>query len=221
MQIPPLSSANPIHHLTHKYNHHHHHPTNTTHPWDPPLNSAYANSAGPSSSNQYLSPSPGSSTPNRSSSSSDAQPSWHFTNADNDYAATATLCDLPREWWAWDRPSHASIVSDWGLQCVNSVISGPPASSFFVGCLVGGFALASFADSSLGQKNMLFFSYLIMGITSLLVTLSPNIWIYSTLKFLYGFARATIGTSALVLATEIMGKRRRDQRESKECRVCK
>lgn len=141
----------------------------------------------------------------------DAQPSWHCTSADNDCAATATLCDLPREWWAWDGPAHASTVSEWGLECANSVISGLPASSFFVGCLVGGFGLASLADSSLGRKNTLFFSCLVMGITSLLATLSPNVWIYSALKFLCGFARATIGTSALVLATEIVGKRRRGQ----------
>ncbi|WVZ19858.1 hypothetical protein V8G54_007180 [Vigna mungo] len=141
----------------------------------------------------------------------DAQPSWHCTSADNDCAATATLCDLPREWWAWDGPAHASTVSEWSLECANSLISGLPASSFFVGCLVGGFGLASLADSSLGRKNMLFFSCLVMGITSLLATLSSNVWIYSALKFLCGFARATIGTSALVLATEIVGKRRRGQ----------
>lgn len=142
----------------------------------------------------------------------DAPPSWHCTHAENSScAAAATLCDLPREWWAWDGPAHASTVSEWGLECANSVISGLPASSFFAGCLVGGFVLASLADSSLGRKNMLFFSCLLMGITSLLATLSPNVWVYSALKFLCGFARATIGTSALVLATEIVGKRRRGQ----------
>ncbi|QCE13956.1 organic cation/carnitine transporter 3-like [Vigna unguiculata] len=141
----------------------------------------------------------------------DAPPSWRCTSADNDCAAAATLCDLPRESWAWDGPAHSSTVSEWGLECANSVISGLPASSFFLGCLVGGFLLASLADSSLGRKNMLFFSCLIMGITSFLATLSPNVWIYSALKFLCGFARATIGTSALVLATEIVGKRRRGQ----------
>ncbi|KAK7354189.1 hypothetical protein VNO80_19648 [Phaseolus coccineus] len=141
----------------------------------------------------------------------DAPPSWHCTRGNNDCAAAATLCDLPREWWAWDAPAHASTVSEWGLECANSVISGLPASSFFVGCLVGGFVLASLADSSLGRKNMLFFSCLLMGITSLLSTFSPNVWVYSALKFLCGFARATIGTSALVLATEIVGKRRRGQ----------
>jgi len=40
--------------------------------------------------------------------------------------------------------------------------------------------------------------------TSFLNTLSQNVWIYSMLKF-YDFARATIGTSALVLAIEIVG----------------
>ncbi|XP_020234582.1 organic cation/carnitine transporter 3 [Cajanus cajan] len=140
----------------------------------------------------------------------DALPPWHCTN-DACTEASANLCDLPRGSWAWTGPLHASTVSEWGLECANSVVAGLPASAFFVGCLVGGFGLATLADSSLGRKNTLFFSCLLMGLTSLLATLSPNVWIYSALKFLSGFGRATIGTSALVLASELVGKRWRSQ----------
>lgn len=71
--------------------------------------------------------------------------------------------------------------------------------------------LATLADSSFGRKNMLFFSCLLMALTSLLATLSPNVWIYSVLKFMSGFGRATIGTSALVLASELVAKKWRAQ----------
>ncbi|KAG4392582.1 hypothetical protein AAZX31_04G156600 [Glycine max] len=142
----------------------------------------------------------------------DALPEWHCTERGANACKTATtVCSLPKGSWAWDVPTQASIVSEWGLECANSAITGLPASMFFLGCLIGGFVLASLADSSLGRKNMLFFSCLVMAITSLLVTLSPNVWIYSALKFLCGFARATIGTSALVLASELVGKRWRGQ----------
>ncbi|KAK7411454.1 hypothetical protein VNO78_02887 [Psophocarpus tetragonolobus] len=141
----------------------------------------------------------------------DAPPAWHCTDGSPECAAAATVCSLPRDAWAWDGPRRASIVSEWGLECASSVVAGLPASMFFAGCLVGGFVLASLADSSLGRKNMLFFMCLVMSLTSLLATLSSNVWIYSALKFLCGFARATIGTSSLVLATELVGKRRRGQ----------
>ncbi|TKY73402.1 Organic cation/carnitine transporter 3 [Spatholobus suberectus] len=144
----------------------------------------------------------------------DAQPAWHCTQqggGSDACAATNNACDLPKGSWAWNAPAHASTVSEWGLECASSAVAGLPASMFFAGCLVGGSVLATLADSSLGRKNMLLFSCLLMALASLLATLSPNVWIYSALKFLSGFCRATIGTSALVLASELVGKRCRGQ----------
>lgn len=71
--------------------------------------------------------------------------------------------------------------------------------------------LATLADSSLGRKNMLLLSCLMMSLSSLFTVFSSNIWIYSILKFGNGFGRATIGTCALVLSTELVGKRWRGQ----------
>ncbi|KAI4323283.1 hypothetical protein L6164_022901 [Bauhinia variegata] len=144
----------------------------------------------------------------------DAEPPWHCTQLGRESCNSATssnICDLPKSSWAWVQPTHSFIISEWALECSSSLITGLPASSFFMGCLVGGIVLATLADSSLGRKNMLFYSCLLMSFSSLLATLSPNIWIYSALKFLCGFGRATIGTSALVLTTELVGKRRRGQ----------
>ncbi|KAL3737361.1 hypothetical protein ACJRO7_026175 [Eucalyptus globulus] len=94
------------------------------------------------------------------------------------------VCRLPNNSsWQWDYPKHASIVSEWGLQCANSAIRGLVASSFLMGCLIGGLLLATLADLSLGRKNMLFLSYL-----------SPDL-------------DTTIGTCTLVLASELVGKK--------------
>ncbi|KDP44653.1 hypothetical protein JCGZ_19689 [Jatropha curcas] len=143
----------------------------------------------------------------------EAEPTWHCNQIGNEScdSLVSNICQLPKDSWSWDRPIYSSIISEWELQCSNSLIKGLPASSFFMGCLAGGLLLATLADSSLGRKNMLFLSCLVMSFSSLLTVFSPNIWIYSALKSLNGFGRATIGTSALVLSTELVGKRWRGQ----------
>lgn len=140
----------------------------------------------------------------------DAEPTWHCTNSSS-CNSNINICQLPQDSWSWDTPLDTSIVSEWGLQCATSFIKGLPASSFFMGCLVGGIVLATLADSSLGRKNMLFLSCLIMSFSSCLTVFATNTWTYSFLKFINGVGRATIGTCALVLATELVGKRWRSQ----------
>ncbi|KAK9937346.1 hypothetical protein M0R45_014143 [Rubus argutus] len=146
----------------------------------------------------------------------DAEPTWHCTQPIADHPSScnssfSNVCQLPNSSWAWDLPKHTSVISEWALECSRSVVTGLPASSFFMGCLIGGLVLATLADSSLGRKKMLFLSCLAMSFTTLLTAFSSNIWIYSLLRFLTGFGRATIGTSALVLSTELVGKRWRGQ----------
>ncbi|KAK6231005.1 hypothetical protein QUC31_002523 [Theobroma cacao] len=144
----------------------------------------------------------------------DAEPSWHCTQVEHQSSACNSLsniCQLSKNSWSWDWPAHTSIISEWGLECSTSFITGLPASSFFMGCLAGGLALATLADSTLGRKNMLLLSCLLMSLSSLLTVFSSNIWMYSALRLINGFGRATIGTCALVLSTELVGKRWRGQ----------
>uniref|UniRef100_A0A5B7BBC3 Putative organic cation/carnitine transporter 3-like n=1 Tax=Davidia involucrata TaxID=16924 RepID=A0A5B7BBC3_DAVIN len=144
---------------------------------------------------------------------SDAHPTkWHCTQlSDESCNSAANICQLPKNSWAWDLPVHTSVISEWSLECAGSIVTGLPASSFFVGCLAGGLVLATLADSSLGRKNMLLLSCLLMALAGVLTVVSTNIWIYSALRFLSGFGRSTIGTCALVLSTELVGKRWRGQ----------
>ncbi|XP_055809428.1 organic cation/carnitine transporter 3-like [Solanum dulcamara] len=111
--------------------------------------------------------------------------------------------------------TDTSAINEWSLQQEqgheNSILTGLPASSFFIGCLIGGLILSTLADTKLGRKNMLVFSCLVMSIAGAMTSISTNIWIYSFLRFLSGFGRATIGTCALVLSTELVGNQWRGQ----------
>lgn len=142
----------------------------------------------------------------------DTEPSWHCTSQCGPTSIT-DICDLPRNaTWTWDTPKEATIISEWGLQCANSFVKGLPASSFFIGCLIGGLTLATLADSWLGRKNLLLLSCLSMSLSGILTAMfSTNVWVYAFLRFVCGFGRAAIGTCSLVLATEVVGRRWRGQ----------
>ncbi|XP_020255174.1 organic cation/carnitine transporter 2-like [Asparagus officinalis] len=142
----------------------------------------------------------------------DMGPSWHCTHKnDSSCSSAAGPCGLPEGSWSWDQPKHASVISEWSLQCSPPSLIGLPASSYFIGCLVGDLLLATLADSRLGRKKMLVFSCLTMSLAAGLSAASPNVWVYSALRFICGLGRATVGTSALVLSTEMVGKVWRDR----------
>ncbi|GJN11368.1 hypothetical protein PR202_ga29554 [Eleusine coracana subsp. coracana] len=142
----------------------------------------------------------------------DAEPRWHCTDVDQSTVCSASAsspCAFPAGSWAWDRPAHTSMVSEWGLKCWPTLVS-LPASSFFAGCLAGGFLLATLADSFLGRKKMLLFALACMSAAGALTAFAPNVWAYAALRFVSGFGRSILGTCTLVLSTELVGKRWRD-----------
>ncbi|KAL9336184.1 hypothetical protein Peur_070672 [Populus x canadensis] len=140
----------------------------------------------------------------------DSEPAWHCIN-NGMCNSSANICYLSKSSWAWNGHTYKTIISDWDLECASSFIKGLPASSFFLGCLLGGFVLGTLADTSLGRKNLLTLSCLTMSIASLMTIFSTNVWIYSAFRFLSGFGRAAIGATALVLATEKVGSKWRGQ----------
>ncbi|GAB4834016.1 hypothetical protein Ancab_032268 [Ancistrocladus abbreviatus] len=141
----------------------------------------------------------------------DAQPSWHCTNA-TICNHNSNICSLPKSAWAWDDECpHHTIISEWGLECSSAFITGLPATSYSAGCVLGGFALATLGDSSLSRKNLLFLSSLVMCIAALCSAFSTNVGMYSAFRFLYGVGRASITTSTMVLLIERVGRRRCSQ----------
>ncbi|XP_047065772.1 organic cation/carnitine transporter 2-like [Lolium rigidum] len=141
----------------------------------------------------------------------DAEPLWHCTGGDASCSsAAASPCALPAGAWAWDRPAVTSVVSEWSLKCAGPALVSLPASSFFVGCLAGGFLLTTLADSLLGRRKMLLTSIVSMSVAGVLTAFSPNVWAYAALRFVSGFARSMVGTCTMVLSTEFVGKKWRD-----------
>lgn len=132
----------------------------------------------------------------------DDYPTWHCNDGAAACSAGSEICKLPRSSWSWDGPAHKTTISQWGLECASNFVTGLPQSSFFMGCLIGSFVLATLADTSLGRKNMLVLSCLSMSVTSMLAVFTTNVWAYSALKFVIGFLRSSIGTCVLVLLTE-------------------
>jgi OCT family organic cation transporter-like MFS transporter 3 len=143
----------------------------------------------------------------------DAEPEWHCTGASascSPAAPPASPCALPSGAWAWDRPAETTVVSEWALKCAGPALVSLPASSFFAGCLAGGFLLTTLADSLLGRKKMLLTSLVSMSVAGVLTAFAPNVWAYAALRFVSGFGRSMVGTCTLVLSTELVGKRWRD-----------
>ncbi|PHT57729.1 hypothetical protein CQW23_00092 [Capsicum baccatum] len=137
----------------------------------------------------------------------DAIPSWHCTQLNNTSCdSKSNVCQLSLTEWDWDKPVYASIVSEWSLHCTNSpILQGLPASSFFMGCLLGGLVLGLLGDT-IGRKTVLFSGCLIMSMASIFIAFSDNVWMYSVLRFLSGCGHAAIGSSVLVLCSESVGK---------------
>ncbi|KAF2923413.1 hypothetical protein DAI22_07g189500 [Oryza sativa Japonica Group] len=147
----------------------------------------------------------------------DAEPTWHCTGvaaaAGGDPGsscspAAASPCALPPGTWEWDRPAETSVVSEWALKCGGGgpALVSLPASSFFAGNLAGGFLLTTLADTHLGRRKMLVLSLATMSVAGVLTAFSPNVWVYAALRFVSGFGRSMVGTSAMVLSTELVGK---------------
>ncbi|KAK8952770.1 Organic cation/carnitine transporter 2 [Platanthera guangdongensis] len=142
----------------------------------------------------------------------DAMPPWHCTSP-SCFAAgdSASPCGQTPSSWNWSLPRHTSTISSWSLECASPALLALPSSSFFAGCLAGGILLATLADSRLGRKNTLVLSSLAMSLSAALTAASPSLLAYAALRFVCGFSRATVGTSALVLSTELVSRRWRDR----------
>ncbi|KAJ8420077.1 hypothetical protein Cgig2_019933 [Carnegiea gigantea] len=128
---------------------------------------------------------------------SDRQPAWHYTNHTT-CEPSSYICNLSKK---------------YGLKFASSFIKGLLATSFFFGCLLARLVIASFWDSSLGHKNLVFIFCLVLSLATIafifLQTLGPTPYSSS----LMGIGHVSIVSSALVFFArrgwEVMAKTHR------------
>ncbi|GFP88494.1 organic cation/carnitine transporter 1 [Phtheirospermum japonicum] len=141
----------------------------------------------------------------------DAQPeSWRCVGPECGGAGggnAASVCGLKPGTWEWSGGNTSSTIAEWGLVCDRRFLAALPTSVYFLGSAVFG----RLADAFLGRKRSVLLSCLLTSVTIFLTSLSPNIWIYTLLRFANGFSRAGIGISCLVLSTEAVGRKWRGQ----------
>ncbi|CAA0820968.1 Organic cation/carnitine transporter 1 [Striga hermonthica] len=143
----------------------------------------------------------------------DAQPeSWQCTGPGCIGGGKASeVCVMKPGTWEWSGENTSSTIAEWGLVCDRRFLAALPTSVYFLGSLIGSALFGRLADSFLGRKRSVLLSCLLTSVTIFLTSLSPNIWVYSLLRFANGFSRAGIGISCLVLSTEAVGRRWRGQ----------
>ncbi|XP_057828983.2 organic cation/carnitine transporter 1 [Cryptomeria japonica] len=141
----------------------------------------------------------------------DDQPSWRCINGsqitETEICTTqSSICEMDTTLWEWERGKEVSVISQWNLVCANTIQAGFPSLFFFMGSLLGCIIVGPLADSWLGRKRTLMLSIVSLSLMGFLTACSPNIWIYSLLRALSGFSRASIGTYCLVLSSELAGR---------------
>lgn len=143
----------------------------------------------------------------------DHQPSWHCNQQkvahDSSCNPTGSICSMDRAAWDWDGSHEFSTVTEWGLFCGEKYKVGLAHSVFFLGALFGAGLFGRLSDSSLGRKGVLSLVCFGSATLGLLTAMSPNFWVYLTLRLLTGITNGGVGLSSFVLATEPIGPSRR------------
>ncbi|KAI5075437.1 hypothetical protein GOP47_0009513 [Adiantum capillus-veneris] len=122
---------------------------------------------------------------------------------------TSSICSLASSLWKWVDGEDASTVSQWGLICGNSYKVGLVQCLFFLGISIGSGVWGGLSDSSLGRKGVLILTCCLSSILCLVTAFSPNYWVYIALRLATGLSAGGIGTTAFVLATEVVGPSKR------------
>ncbi|KAG8476175.1 hypothetical protein CXB51_033118 [Gossypium anomalum] len=108
------------------------------------------------------------------------------------------VCGLAAGSWEWIGGNSATTIAEWDLICHRKFLAAIPTSLFFIG-------------SIFGRKKTLLLACILTSTTTFLTSFSPNIWVYSLLRFANGFARSGNGICCLVLSTEVVGRKWRGQ----------
>ncbi|KAK8706534.1 hypothetical protein V6N13_050095 [Hibiscus sabdariffa] len=138
--------------------------------------------------------------------------SWCMNNTGSGSKAQPShVCGLAAGTWEWVGGNTTSTVAEWNLICDHKFLAAIPTSLFFIGTILGCVLYGRLADVRLGREKTLLVACILTSITAFSTSFSPNIWVYTFLRFSNGFARSGVGICCLVLSTETVGRKWRGQ----------
>lgn len=125
------------------------------------------------------------------------------------YAADNTLrCTLPRNAWSHTESSDFSIVTQFDLVCGKEWLVHLASSMTFVGWAFGSVVFGWLADN-FGRRHVLFSSYFVMILVSLMSIFSPSVVVFIVSRGIVGICMGGTFLMLMVMATELVGPKYR------------
>ncbi|KAI7839294.1 hypothetical protein COHA_006992 [Chlorella ohadii] len=109
--------------------------------------------------------------------------------------AAGQLCSLPREAWHWPS-TGGSLVAEFDLVCSRSWVLYLQSSAFFIAVLAG---------CVLWQAGSERYGALLCGLSSLLASTAPSLWMYVAFRCASGLGVGGMGVAAYALAADLAG----------------
>ena len=112
-------------------------------------------------------------------------------------------CHLPRGDWTYIEPT-SSIVSEFDIDCNRRWWIEVMSSVFFVGWCIGACVMGWFGETY-GRKLTLLFSMGAVLSFGFAAAFSPNLYMFTVLRFVIGFVTPGVQSQCVVLASELTG----------------
>lgn len=131
-------------------------------------------------------------------------PAWKVVNTTTEFPPSdLSRCDLPRSDWEYTKPYDYSLVTEFSIDCGREWQIQLASSSHFVGMAFGAIIIGWLSDNY-GRKTVLVPFYLIMHISALASSVSPNIWLIMAARFVIGFSVPVLCGNLSTLMSELV-----------------
>ncbi|KAG1691501.1 Organic cation transporter protein [Nymphon striatum] len=128
---------------------------------------------------------------------------------DNFKSGNRTVSEKSCSSWTYDKSIwKETIVSDWNLVCDKSVLVSVTSSVYMAGMACGVFIIPQFSDR-FGRKPVILIVLLVCFVSTLSLTFSPNIIIFTVLRFLIAATDIPGASMIYVIGQECLSERNR------------
>lgn len=116
-------------------------------------------------------------------------------------------CEPDNDFW-FNTSDTISAVTEWQTVCSKQWQQDFDTQSFMLGKLAGAFIFGAMSDA-IGRFRTYFISVVLQLVTGIMIAISPNIFIYTLMRFAEGAACSGVYLCAYVLALEFIGPEKR------------